>query len=352
MIPANHNKELLTASRMGAFQTCPRRHYWRYEVGLRRRESHGALAFGSAWHRAMECRWKGGTPEEAWQAGADPALDDLALATFGGLLSAYFAYYTPELEEVKVATVSPEVEFRHAIAGSRTFDAAGKIDGLCQLEDGRLALIEHKTTSQSVSDNSDYWLRLRADTQIRQYVFAARASGWNVTTVLYDVVRKPTIAPANVPILDDEQLKVVLDNATGERVMLKNGKPRQSAGEGMTLQARMETAEEFGERLREDVLSRPDFYFARREVPILDDDLDEFAEQRIQVARMILDRRRQQKTIPTCPERAWPRYVNGFFCPGCEYSGFCLQNTVPDLNHPPEGFEITNPHEELEEVGQ
>jgi hypothetical protein len=32
----------------------------------------------------------------------------------------------------------------------------------------------------------------------------------------------------------------------------------------MTLQSRPETPEEFGERLRADCLSRPDFYFARR----------------------------------------------------------------------------------------
>jgi hypothetical protein len=296
----------------------------------------------------MEVRWKGGTPEDAWTAAADPELDAMALATLGGMLEAYFEVY--RFEEVNRQQVYPEVEFRHAIQGSRTFDAAGKIDGLCQLEDGRLCLIEHKTTSQNIDPQSDYWQRLRADTQLRQYVLAARALGWHVTTVLYDVVRKPSIAPKEIPDLDEDGMKIVLDNETGERVMLKGGKPRQSAGEGMTLQSRPETPEEFGERLRQDCLSRPDFYFARHEVPVLDDDLEEFADQRVQVARMILDRRRQERANPERPERAWPRYVNGFFCPGCEYSGFCLQNTVPDLDHPPEGFEVARIHEELENV--
>ena len=74
-----------------------------------------------------------------------------------------------------------------------TFDVVGVIDGLGQLHDGRLVLLEHKTTSDSVEPDSDYWVRLRYNNQICQYVLAARSLGWDVEQILYCVARKPTI---------------------------------------------------------------------------------------------------------------------------------------------------------------
>jgi hypothetical protein len=62
-------KELLTASRMAALLACPRKHFWRYELGLRRTVDADALRFGSAWHRAMEARWSGADISAAFVAG-------------------------------------------------------------------------------------------------------------------------------------------------------------------------------------------------------------------------------------------------------------------------------------------
>lgn len=343
-------KELLTASRMNTFNTCSRRHYWRYEVGLRKEEAALPLRFGSAWHRAMEARWQGKDAVGCWQAACDGTeeLDPYETAKLGAMLTAYIEH-PPYAQGDEFMDVTPEVEFHHRIERSRTFEAAGKIDGLLQLRDGRLAILEHKTTASSVAPDSDYWLRLRADTQIRQYVLAAREKGWDVAYVLYDVVRKPGIRPKQIPRRDENGYKIVVSNKTGERVFLRNGeKPRQSAGKDMTLQTDPETPEEYGDRLEKDIKKRPEFYFGRREVPVLDGDLEEFEDARIQVSRMILDRRRQQKKMNGTPERAWPRYVSGILCPGCEYAGFCLQNIVPDTNHLPAGYEMTRLHTELE----
>lgn len=338
--------ELLTASRMTSLLACPRRHYWRYEIGLRREESADALRFGSAWHRGMEAYGEGHSGADCLAAALEAAeVDELAAATLAGLLAAYLDHYG---QDRSVTVLHREVEFETPIDGSRTFRAAGKIDGLGQLADGRLCLVEYKTTSASLAPDSDYWLRLRADTQILMYVAAARTLGWDVATVVYDVTRKPSIAPRQVPRLDADGCKIVLDNVTGERVFLANGKPRQSAADGQTLQTDQEPPEAFSDRLHQDALARPEFYFARREVPVLDDDLAEFADLRVQVGRMILDRRAQQRRLPADkPERAWPRHVNGMMCPGCEYAGFCLQNTVPDLAHPPAGYHVGRVHSEL-----
>jgi len=339
-------KELLTASRMESMLTCPRRHYWRYECGLRRMESAAALRFGSAWHAGMEVRWRKGTAAEVFAAAtAGGECDELAVATLTAMLGAYYEVY--RFDEVR--EIHPEVEFQHPIARSRTFQAAGKIDGLAVLDDGRLALVEHKTTGMPIDPNAGYWLRLRANSQVYQYVMAARLLGWDISTVIYDVARKPSIKPKNIAAPDADGLKTVLDDTTGERVFGKNGKPRQSAGAGMTLQTRPETPEEYGERLHADCLARPEFYFARREVPVLDSDLEEFADLQVQVGRMIQDRRRQQKGLAETPERAWPRHVSGMVCPGCEYVGFCLQNIIP-RDEAPIGFEYSRIHEELEEA--
>ena len=63
-------------------------------------------------------------------------------------------------------------------APSRTFAEAGKIDVLARhRESGRLVVIEHKTTSDSVASDSPYWDRLRLDPQISQYFLAAAQTG-------------------------------------------------------------------------------------------------------------------------------------------------------------------------------
>ena len=297
--------QLLTASRMTSLLTCPRQHYWRYEVGLQATADGAALRFGSAWHRAMEARWRGAEFDVALAA-AIPAgcdLDETQAATLSGLLAGYWAMHP--FGDCNVRELHPEIEFCLPLAGSRTFQCAGKIDGLGVLHDGRLVLIEHKTTSDDLAPDSDYWLRLRANGQIMQYVLAARALGWQIEIILYDVTRKPAIRP-------------------------KQG----------------ETPEAFGERLAADTQARPAFYFARREVPVLDQDLEEFQVQRLELARQILSLRRAEKRLRS-PAQAWPRNVNGLICRGCPFSGFCLQNVTVNPAQPPAGFRCGPVHGEL-----
>jgi hypothetical protein len=250
----------------------------------------------------------------------------------------------------QIKSLISEVPFETAIDGSRKFKAAGKIDGIGVMNDDRQVLVERKTTSDSLSPDSEYWLRLRANSQIYQYVTAAREKGWNIEHIIYDVVRKPGIQPKQIPLLDENGLKIVLDDV-GERCFLKDGKPRQSTTglpDSYKLQSREETPEEFSKRLYEDIMSRPEFYFCRREVPVLDCDLEEFQFNRVQVARMILDRRRQEKNMERA-DRAWPRHVNGLICPFCPYSSFCLQNISVNPGQPPAGFKIGAIHSELEQ---
>lgn len=338
-------KELLTASRMNCLLSCPRKHYYRYEVGLRRAVEADALRFGSAWHVAMEARWQGLSINDAFERalGDYQDLDELQVATLSGLLA---AYYTRNFDD-PIQSVHPEVEFRQPLAGSRTFDCAGKIDGLAVMKDGRLALVEHKTAGYDISPESDYWLRLRGNTQVMQYILAARSLGWDVALVIYDVTRKPMIAPKNIPNLDAAGCKIVLDRE-GNRIFKKDGSPRESADieKGWTVQNTVETPEQFADRLAQDAMDRPDFYFARREVPILEDDLAEFEIQRAVQARSILSCRAEGRRALK-PEHGWPRNVGEMTCRNCDYAAFCLQNTPVDPAQPPAGFVVGAAHTEL-----
>lgn len=296
-------KELITASRMACLLDCPRKHYWRYECGLRPDMDAMALRFGTAWHAAMEARWEKLPFSDAFKAGLATAcdFDEGTVATLSGLLAGYYERWA----EDPVKELCAEVEFRSPLMNSRTFDVAGKIDGLGILHDGRLALVEHKTTSADVGPDSDYWLRLRSNPQINQYVLAAWSLGWDVAAVIYDVTRKPSI------------------------------RVKQS-----------ETPEQYADRLAADTQERPDFYFARREVPILEDDLEEFGIQRLELARMILNFRAASRRS-RLPHHGWPRHLTEIHCKTCDYASFCLQNIVPDPALPPAGFRVGAQNPEL-----
>lgn len=53
-------RDVLTTSRVRCFQTCRRKHYYEYELGIERVEEDEAeaLKFGTLWHEVLECWWK------------------------------------------------------------------------------------------------------------------------------------------------------------------------------------------------------------------------------------------------------------------------------------------------------
>lgn len=309
-------RDLLTASRMNKLLDCPRAHFWSYEIGLKPQRGGDALRFGSAWHRAMESLAKSWDYDAALLAAAadKDVPDEFTLATIAGLLAGYMARWGEQI--IDASTSLAEIEFRRPIAGSRSFDSAGKIDRLVVMPNEHTVLVEHKTTGDSLDDDSDYWHRLRANPQIIQYALEVRDQrGQLPESVLYDVTRKPSIAPYQVS----------------------------------SRRAVAETPEEFAARLRDDTIARPDFYFARREVTLLESDIEEFIANRLAIGRMILGYRQDEKRVAH-RHMAWPKHLHGRVCQSCEYKSFCLQNLTPDLQHPPTGFVVGEKFSELAEV--
>lgn len=356
---------VVTASRINCLETCPRQHFWRYEVGLQKDEVSLALRIGSAWARAMEVRWNGGDYDAALLHAIpdDVAVDLLSCETVAALLAAYYMIYGPAEKEGRL---KPEVQLPGYEIGSTGFSAGGKMDALGELWERGEALIESKTTRCRLDDDSEYWLRLKFNTQILQYLVEARRMGHDPVVAFYDVTRKPQTRPKNVVERDAKGFKIVLDR-DGNRVMKSAGKkgakvlvPKESADikEGQRLQEHVETPDEFGNRLFQDCMSRPEFYFKRKEIPVVDKQVERFERKREEMVGLIVHYRAQEQLPEGFPsdeyiprdEEAWPRYVREQNCIHCNFKSFCLQDMDVDPTHPPKGFSIQPFNPELEET--
>jgi hypothetical protein len=323
-------KELLTHSRLACAKMCLRKYYGRYVCLLARQAEAKALRQGKAIHAGLAAWGEGKDEEEAISigiAGYDETPEwanaydwEVERQTVACLLAGYFARYARPVvlvveQAFEIPLVNPETE--HA---SRNWALAGKIDGVVRLSDGRLAIIEHKSASESIDPMSNYWARLRHDSQISIYFDAARTLGIEVEYVLYDVIRKPSIAPHKATPVENRKYK-------------KDGE----------LYANMrdtdETPEQYGDRLWEDIQSRPEFYYQQREIPRLSDDLEEHRS----------DIWQQAQTLNTCHLRGlWFRNVSRMTCPFCEFADLCLQGIKVNPDEIPNGFvRLDDPNPEL-----
>lgn len=351
---------------MACWTLCQRKHLFAYDLGVRKVESGDALVFGTAWHKAQEVyygkgaemrRREGVTTADMAQAMFEAALataenwDEFTVAKLQACIAAFVEHYA---DEDVIAEMKPEVEFAYPIEGTRTFEARGKIDGLATLADGRTALVEHKTTSESVDVESPYWTRLRFNPQLCRYVLGARALGVNCETVIYDVFRKPAISPRDaVKDLDENGIPFVM-LPDGTRKIKRDGTPAKSAdsAKGETYKTHAETPDEYAERLRADMMERPEFYFARREVAVTDAQLEAFMLQERMMAGQIVDARANgrdaaKRGLPY--DSAFMMNVGKMTCDTCDYAPFCLagQPIVVD-GKVPQGFAVVGATPELD----
>ena len=341
------SKIILTASSMACALRCPRRYWYDNILGLKEVTPSEALRIGTAVHNGGEARAKGmdfaAQYKEAISGGS---LDEWMAAKVFGILGAYDKKYG-EVEDADCAAMEPEVQFVDPIDGSRTFEQQGKVDGLAVLKDGRRVVWERKTTSDDLSETSDYWDRLKFNIQLLAYAGWVEHSTGELPVCVYDVIRKPQLQPkSNVPEVDADGLPIVLD-ANGQRCIKRDGTPKKTAdsAKGERIAGHPETPDEYGARILEAMGAEPERYFARREVSITADMLAEFKRERLGVCRMLLhfasEARRSER-----PEYAYPRACNPDNCRSCPFSGVCLNRIPVDEKSVPEGFRIAH-HEEL-----
>lgn len=343
--------QLLTHSRQDTFKTCRKRHWFAYELGIRPIHDARAIRMGSAGHAGIEALGNGLDIDAAVEVAdlyyqaipefAEPLEWDYERETVIRLLCGYaWRWQDDGLQYVK--TEFPfELPLNNSATGRPTpnFRLAGKTDGIVRLADGRLAVKETKFQSEDLNDASDLWRRLQIDHQISLYVLAARKKGYQVESVLYDAIRKPTIRPTPVPLLDELGAKVVLDEY-GIRVRTERGQWRQTGDKekGWLLQQRPMTAAEWGDKLNEDIAARPDWYYARREIARLDADLEEYETELWDIQKAMRDAQLNDRHYRTCNKET---------CAWCPYFGPCsarfdMSGAVPD------GFvRVSNIHPEL-----
>jgi hypothetical protein len=161
---------------------------------------------------------------------------------------------------------------------------------------------------------------------------------------VYDVLRKPDQRPSDVPLLDEDGIKIVHD-AVGQRVRTKDGKKWRQTGDTelkYTLQSRPETPEEYGARCLEAIAENPSKYYARGVVVRLEADEREAAQDMWNTASLMRDARRLNM---------YPRNVDACISWGseCDYLNAC--SGITDLNDPLFYRFEEDIHEELAEEG-
>lgn len=275
---------VITNSELRTYRRCQREHHFAYNLGIRPTADAEALHFGRLWHLAQEELWGGFGLEAAIYAATSHASDEYEGAKLRVLLTGYVARWGGPPGDV----VAVEKEFRAPMvnpttgAASRTFQLGGKLDVL-----RKAWFVEHKTTSEEIGPGSLYWRRLVLDSQVSTYYAGARALGVEVEGCVYDVVRKPSLRPSQVAVVDSDGVKVVRD-ATGDRVRTKDGKKWRQTGDaelGYALQTRPETPGEYEARLTEDVAANPDRYYQRGEVVRLEAEERDYAIEVWQLTR-------------------------------------------------------------------
>lgn len=243
--------QYISISEIKSYQKCPIHHYYRYKLGYRSIAKADSLTFGTMIHEGLEEIYKTGTytpPQE---------IDTYDRAKVDALLSGYINYWP------RPNVVSTETTFEKTLINPETgrkihtYRVKGVVDAV--LDD---AIVEHKTTSQDITDGSLYWQKLDMDPQVYLYLWLTGKQ-----KCIYDVIHKGVPKPKDKPIRDANGLLQVVD-ASGTRIMTKSGTPRQtgSTEHGYRVLCSPESPVEYRDRLVDEIAQNPGKYYKRCEI--------------------------------------------------------------------------------------
>ena len=347
---------VLNNSRIKAFRRCARLHYFAYVLALRPISKSLALFFGDVFHKALEAWWNvlkgansftvakgcddrdlaslcgkgvGVIPHGASIEVVSPSPDyglELALEVIEHSELELFdkiraevmmTFYHERWIDAPWVPVSVERHFVAPLtnpatgARSRTWDLGGTLDVFVRHRDtGEHWVIEHKTSGEDLSPESDYWDRLRMDSQISTYLVGGREflpPGGELVGCIYDVIGKPALRPKlATPEAERKYTKPKKctpckglgghDDPTAEsgyvRCEVCNGAGKIASRLYANQREHDETPAEFRERLIEHVEEDPTRYLNRAEVVRLEDDELEAAADVWMTARNIREAER------------------------------------------------------------
>lgn len=196
----------LTHSEIQCFKNCRRKHWWRYQRLYTPKKAADYFTFGTAVHKSLA----------AFYNHCYEKVDD---GTANTLCNGYRDRYYKDHKQWKIVAI--EHVYAHKINKDLSF--SGRIDLIVRDKKKRIWIVEHKTSGHL---DNDYIARLPMDSQIHSYIYLAeKCLKIPIHGVVYNVIRKPSI------------------------------KQKQD-----------ETEPQYYARLKEDIESRPDFYFYRQEI--------------------------------------------------------------------------------------
>lgn len=316
-------KRRISATSAQDFATCPRKYYYRHILGWRPVKAEDALTFGTAWHKLMEIGPREGLPQ-LLDLPETAGMDEYTRAKLAAMATAYADLWRP--------SETAEQAFEYRLQGTH-WRVVGRIDGLNK---SIRQVVEYKTTGSDISDGATYWTRLRYNLQVLLYAAISDA-----LEARYVVARKPALRPKDVPVLDDDGLKIVRSLTTGERCYLANGKPAQRSEAGVSeLVTTPESSEEYFARVLEDIRGRMDYYFAEREIAIDTASVCEAVNDIVGICREIATCNRNSYRCKT-ERHAWRRNCTEVNCQFCPFRGLCLDIDYSPENGVPEGFTTT-----------
>jgi hypothetical protein len=315
------SEQLYTSSRLKVLRQCPRAHHFRYDLGIKQPMG-DAAAFGTVGHSAIEAwlhAWKAGDLDARLGAAlAVIAKSDMSpydQARLGALITAYHLRWKDEPWEI----LAIETEFRFELGGHLI---GGKVDAIIRdTRDGRIWLVEHKTTAQDAAPGGAYWEKLAIDSQVSIYVDGATMLGYEIAGVVYDVLQRPRHEPKLATPVHEreyttgrgckkcggsakageiakgqgfyvvkfgeiEDKKIECDGCAGTGWKLdKDGKP-----EVPRLYAKHrdtdETLDAFSERVIEEIAAEPDSFLIRGTVVRLEDELPKMRQDILDAIRL------------------------------------------------------------------
>jgi hypothetical protein len=345
----------LTHSSLQTLMTCSYKYYLAYVMNLRPDREADYFRLGTMYHLCHEMTGNGASMADVMEAIRQnyeypPAYiddDDKRRKWYyeAATVACLFAGYQEHYKDSPIVVLKTEYVFNIPIVNpetghaARTHTFAGKVDKQIQWA-YEIGIQEYKTTSEDITPSSDYWKRLAIDTQVTGYLVGSQDG----KVVIYDVTRKPTIRPELVDILDEDGVRIVTDR-DGERVMTANGKKWRETGDkekGYTLQTRHMTTEEWAAKLSADIRLRPEFYYARREIPRTQDDIDRFTQElwdKHIIANEFKKNNRYFRNTSACLGRS-----------KCVYFNICTQGIDVTQGVPNGYVRVSDPHVELVEA--
>lgn len=350
------NPVILRSSSIADWKACPQKYRLRWRQHFQVDRDPAVARIGSYWGELHEhygdARAAGQSHDDAVESvmefleqrySAVPDFIDYEPAWWREreVLQRAFLCYHAIFEEDPVEILASELKFQLPMYDDRgqaypedEVILEGHIDHIVAWN-GRICVLERKSTGDDLSPTSKYWRRLRKDTQVSMYAMALRELArrgelpeavmshpdyrpGQFGNTLYDVWRRPQIKPKALTLRDSATL---LDRGEycNERFdvrreggqILVDGSPveYETKPRGVAI---YESIEMFGARLACDFVTDADRYFARQEVVRTTRDLEVFARQlpAIYAAMQFAitndswyENERQCDGIPPCPFR-------------------------------------------------